>query len=300
MGYLIGEISIWLLIAFVIGVIIGWLIWGRGGAALQGKVTELERQLANAKAQCDACEAEKAELAAAAEAATSAKADLEKQVADAKSAAEASTSEVGRLSARLVELEKERDAAQASASSASEAAGETAKLEGRIRDLEAELAAAKAASSASSAAAAAESGYVAEDGAASSSDVAAASGDDTVSLTDAEADLTMGGGDDAAADTGGGDDEIAVTDADRPAALDAPQGTKDDLKLISGVGPKLEGVLNDLGVYHFWQIARWTQREVAWVDDYLSFKGRINRDKWIDQAKVLADGGETEFSKRNK
>ncbi len=72
----------------------------------------------------------------------------------------------------------------------------------------------------------------------------------------------------------------------------------DDLKLISGVGPKLEGVLNELGFYHFDQIAKWTDAEVSWVDARLKFKGRIERDGWIDQATTLAAGGGTAFSKK--
>lgn len=76
---------------------------------------------------------------------------------------------------------------------------------------------------------------------------------------------------------------------DRPAGFDAPRGGKaDDLKKISGVGPKLETVLNDLGIYHFDQVAAWKAAEIAWVDDYLRFKGRIKRDGWINQAKTLA------------
>ncbi|MBU1213285.1 MAG: NADH-quinone oxidoreductase subunit NuoE [Alphaproteobacteria bacterium] len=81
----------------------------------------------------------------------------------------------------------------------------------------------------------------------------------------------------------------AVSDAERPAGLEAPRGgTADDLKLISGVGPKLEQTLNELGIYHFDQIAAWTPAAVAWVDNYLSFKGRIDREDWISQAKALA------------
>ena len=74
----------------------------------------------------------------------------------------------------------------------------------------------------------------------------------------------------------------------RPDMLTGPVGTADDLKQISGVGPVLEGKLNELGVYHFWQIARWSPAEVAWVDDAISFKGRITRDDWITQASKLA------------
>jgi len=75
----------------------------------------------------------------------------------------------------------------------------------------------------------------------------------------------------------------------QPAALAAPQGAADDLKQISGVGPVLERKLNDLGIYHFWQIAKWGEAEIAWVDESLNFKGRISRDGWIAQASKLAE-----------
>lgn len=86
----------------------------------------------------------------------------------------------------------------------------------------------------------------------------------------------------------------------RPEALDGPRGgTADDLKRIKGVGPKMETTCNDLGFYHFDQIANWTADEVAWVDQNLKgFKGRVTRDDWVDQARLLAAGGETEFSKK--
>ena len=86
----------------------------------------------------------------------------------------------------------------------------------------------------------------------------------------------------------------------KPATLSAPRaGGPDDLKRIKGVGPKLEKLLNGLGFYHFDQIAGWTAAEVAWVDENLEgFKGRVSRDRWIEQAKTLALGGETEFSAR--
>ncbi|MEL6609891.1 MAG: NADH-quinone oxidoreductase subunit E [Pseudomonadota bacterium] len=88
----------------------------------------------------------------------------------------------------------------------------------------------------------------------------------------------------------------------KPAALDAARdGQGDDLKQIKGVGPALEKLCNALGFYHFDQIAAWTADEVAWVDQNLKgFKGRVSRDQWVAQAKVLAEGGETEFSNRVK
>ena len=85
----------------------------------------------------------------------------------------------------------------------------------------------------------------------------------------------------------------------RPEGLDGARGgAPDNLKQISGVGTALEEKLNALGIYHFDQIAAWTDDHVAWVDDHLSFKGRIAREDWISQAETLAAGGETEFSKR--
>ena len=88
----------------------------------------------------------------------------------------------------------------------------------------------------------------------------------------------------------------------RPAALaEARGGQADDLKRIKGIGPKLETLCHSLGFYHFDQIAAWTADEIAWVDDNLEgFKGRVSRDEWVAQARVLASGGETEFSQRAK
>lgn len=79
----------------------------------------------------------------------------------------------------------------------------------------------------------------------------------------------------------------------RPAYLsDAPTGTADDLKKISGVGPKLEQTLNELGVWHFEQVAQFKKKDIAWVDERLRFKGRIERDDWVGQAKALAKGND--------
>ncbi|MEM8827674.1 MAG: fused NADH-quinone oxidoreductase subunit E/endonuclease, partial [Pseudomonadota bacterium] len=74
------------------------------------------------------------------------------------------------------------------------------------------------------------------------------------------------------------------------------QGEADDLQLLKGVGPKMEASLNEMGVYHFAQIADWTPAEVKAVDVKLgAFKGRIARDQLIEQAKLLAAGRVTEY-----
>ena len=88
----------------------------------------------------------------------------------------------------------------------------------------------------------------------------------------------------------------------RPRSRAAPRKSgADDLKLIKGVGPKLEKLLHMLGFFHFDQIAVWSADEVAWVDENLTgFKGRVSRDGWVAQAKVLATGSNTELSKGAK
>jgi NADH-quinone oxidoreductase subunit E len=71
--------------------------------------------------------------------------------------------------------------------------------------------------------------------------------------------------------------------------LTAPRdGGADDLKKIKGIGPKVEAMLNDLGIYHYDQIAAFSDAELAWVDENLKgFRGRASRDGWVAQARDL-------------
>ena len=76
---------------------------------------------------------------------------------------------------------------------------------------------------------------------------------------------------------------------ERPPYLPAPRnGIPDDLKEISGIGLKIEDKLNELGIYHFDQIANWNEENVRWIEEFLVFKGRVERENWIGQAKILA------------
>lgn len=88
--------------------------------------------------------------------------------------------------------------------------------------------------------------------------------------------------------------DIPPAEKGRPAAIAKPR-KPDDLKLISGVGPKIEAILNGLGIYTYAQIASWKKTERAWVDGYLRFSGRIEREDWVRQAKALAKGGVEEY-----
>ncbi|MEM6384118.1 MAG: polyhydroxyalkanoate depolymerase [Pseudomonadota bacterium] len=78
-----------------------------------------------------------------------------------------------------------------------------------------------------------------------------------------------------------------------PYGLAQPQGKPDDLKRITGIGPKLETLLNEHGIFYFWQLATMTSAEIDDLETRLSFKGRIAREGWIDQAKRLSDARST-------
>ena len=86
----------------------------------------------------------------------------------------------------------------------------------------------------------------------------------------------------------------SLEDKNRPAGIAKP-ALVDDLKLISGVGPKIEGILHSLGIFTYAQVASWKKAEREWVDGYLSFHGRIEREDWVKQAKALAKGGVAEY-----
>lgn len=89
-----------------------------------------------------------------------------------------------------------------------------------------------------------------------------------------------------------------ATKASSVDALSDPPENADDLKRIRGIGVLIEKRLNALGVATYDQIAKWTAADIDRVSDSLDFKGRIERENWIEQARILASGGHTEFSRR--
>ena len=99
------------------------------------------------------------------------------------------------------------------------------------------------------------------------------------------------------------DKPAAPAEATPPVAgkpnIPAAVGEPDNLRLIKGVGPKLNTLLNGLGVTRFDQISDWKEAEITEVDQYLeTFSGRITRDAWIDQAKFLAKDDIAGFEKK--
>lgn len=98
-------------------------------------------------------------------------------------------------------------------------------------------------------------------------------------------------------------EKVAKPKAAKPQGLvrlTAPRkGKADDLQEIEGIGPALEKLVNALGFYHFDQIASWTEADIATVDTEMkTFKGRITRDKWVEQAKIIVAEGLDAFRER--
>lgn len=210
--------------------------------------------------------------ARAARAAEEARAEAEARAAEAK-AAEAQAAADAEEAERARAEAAARDAEEARAAAAREAAAAEAKASADAKAA-AEAQAAEEARAAAEAQAAADAGAAEEAAAATTANVAAPATSDDDSDGDGVAEV-------------------------QPITLDGPRGgAADDLKRIKGVGPGLEKTLNELGIYHFDQIAAWGAAHVEWVDARLKFKGRITRDEWIDQAKTLASGQDTAFSKR--
>ena len=88
----------------------------------------------------------------------------------------------------------------------------------------------------------------------------------------------------------------------KPAGLPGPRGGKgDDLQAIEGIGPVLEKLCHEMGIYHFDQIAALGSGEIAWMDGNLKgFRGRVTRDKWVAQTRLIGSAGIDEFLRRAK
>ncbi|MEZ5933175.1 MAG: hypothetical protein R3F54_14725 [Alphaproteobacteria bacterium] len=356
MGYLIFQILFFLLLAALLGFVIGWLL---RGSRFQSELKDLDGRW---RAKLGEVESERDRFAGEVTQANEARAKAEAAEADAKRLAETHDSSLQQLrrehqtklgllsdtEQRAGGLEKELAEAKASLAERQASGGDADRLgrdlaaaTTRASELERDLATAKEANAACRSEVVRLQARVAdlENAPVGSTSIESASGGgalglvggtDTVQAADRDDSGSAAGGGDSAgwggqsgsgdgqpaaapassADTdgqsfaGGNADALSAGDDSggegvRPEALPGPRGgTADDLKKISGVGPKLERTLNDLGIYHFSQIAEFTPEHVAWVDKYLRFKGRIARENWIEQAKILAAGGETDFSRR--
>jgi len=111
-------------------------------------------------------------------------------------------------------------------------------------------------------------------------------GDDQIPVPEAAPDLEADAEPDPAADEPVAQSEPGIT-AEKPPAIAKPRDGADDLTAIGGIGPRIQDVLHGLGIYKYSQIAEWTPANEVWIDEYLSFSGRVGRERWVDQASSL-------------
>lgn len=276
-GFLLGEIWVLLLLAALLGLLAGWLIWGRLQAALDSCRRDADRNAARL-AEFEGAQGDLDGLRGEIAMRDERIADLEVRAANAADV-DALRADLAHRDARIAELE-------AAASATGDLQGDAAAAARRIAGLEADLEACRAAQSEKDSRIAALVAAAGAAGAATGAGAAKASATVDPNAVDYDGDGVIEG----------------VNEGVKPATLEAARnGVADDLKQIKGIGPQLEQLCNRMGFFHFDQVAAWTDQEVAWVDANLEgFKGRVTRDRWVEQARVLAAGGETEFSNRVK
>lgn len=86
---------------------------------------------------------------------------------------------------------------------------------------------------------------------------------------------------------------------EQPMYLTRPRdGEGDKLTRIRGIGVKIDEALKDVGIFHFDQIANWSEANIDWIENNVAFPGRVKREQWVAQARILASGKSTGFSKR--
>ncbi|MER9458391.1 MULTISPECIES: proton-conducting membrane transporter [unclassified Mesorhizobium] len=224
----------YIVLAFLVGVLVGWFIWGR----LRGELDSLRGDLDRTRSERDRLRADADRLTGELDACGKTRADLER---------------------RLRETSAPSAKPSSSAPAALVSTAATAKSAPAAKPTPAKPAAAKPAAAKSAAAKPAAS----KPAAAKAAPKAAAS------------------------------KPAAVPKKAAPAA-----GKADNLRRLIGIGPVNDKLLKGLGVTTYAQIAGWTATDVKRIEDTLNFDGRIAREKWVEQAKLLAAGDEKEFARQ--
>ncbi|MGX5826737.1 proton-conducting membrane transporter [Mesorhizobium sp. 43Arga] len=242
----------YVVLAFLVGVLVGWFIWGR----LRGELDSLRGDLDRTRSERDRLRADGDRLTGELNACGKTRADLERQLRDAQ----ASTGGAKAASQPPAALMSTPAAASAPAAAKAAPAKPAAKA-APAKATAAKPAAAKAAAPAKPAA---------------SKPAASAA---------------------STAKSAAAPKPAAAKKAAPPAAKPAV-GKSDNLRRLIGIGPVNEKLLKAQGVTTFAQIAAWTAADIKRIEDVMNFDGRIARERWIEQAKLLAAGDEKEFAKQ--
>jgi predicted flap endonuclease-1-like 5' DNA nuclease len=248
----------YVVLAFLVGVLVGWFIWGR----LRGELDSLRGDLDRTRSERDRLRADSDRLTGELNACGKTRADLERQLRDAQASTGAGgTKAASQPSAALLST----PAAAKSAPAATKPA--PAKP------------AAKAAPAKATTAKSAAPKPAAAKPAASKPAAATASAAKSSPAPKAAA-------------------KKSAPAAAKPAAAKPAAAKADNLRRLIGIGPVNEKLLKAQGVTTYAQIAAWTAADIKRIEDVMNFDGRIARERWIEQAKLLAAGNEAEFAKQ--
>jgi predicted flap endonuclease-1-like 5' DNA nuclease len=226
------------LLAFLIGVLAGWFVWGR----LRGELDSLRGDLDRTRSERDSLRAESDRLTGELDACGRARSDLERRLGETQATRTGATNAAVQAPAALMSTSAPAKPAPAKPASRKPAAARTAA--GSNARASKTVATPKKAAPARKAALAGKS------------------------------------------------------PASKSPASKAVAGEANNLRRLIGVGPVNERLLNGLGVTTYAQIAAWTVADIKRIEDVLNFDGRIERERWIEQAKLLAAGDEKEFATR--
>ncbi|MCV3207249.1 proton-conducting membrane transporter [Mesorhizobium sp. YC-39] len=234
----------YMLLAFLVGVLVGWFIWGR----LRGELDSLRGDLDRTRSERDRLRADSDRLTGELDACGRTRADLERRLAEAQAARTGTAKAATQAPAALMSTPTpSKPSAAASKTSATKASAPKTSAP--------KAGATKAGASKAATAGAAKTSTAAKKAAPAAKKTTAAK-------------------------------------------ATAAAGKANDLRRLIGIGPANERLLKGLGVTTYAQIAAWTAADVARIEKTLNFDGRIERERWIEQAKLLAAGDETEFARR--
>ena len=234
----------YMLLAFLVGVLVGWFLWGR----LRGELDSLGGDLDRTRSERDRLRADSDRLTSELDACGKTRADLERRLREAQAAPAAGSSAAkpaGQASAALMSTPATAKSAATKPAPAKPAAAKAVPAKPAAPKPAAKPAAAKASAPAKSATS-----------------------------------------------------KPAAAKKAAPAAAKPASGKPDNLRRLIGIGPVNEKLLKAQGVTSFAQIAGWTAADIKRIEDVMNFDGRIARERWIEQAKLLAAGNEKEFAKQ--
>ncbi|TPM09005.1 proton-conducting membrane transporter [Mesorhizobium sp. B2-3-11] len=244
----------YVVLAFLVGVLVGWFIWGR----LRGELDSLRGDVDRTRSERDKLRADSDRLTGELNACGKTRSDLERQLREAQAS----------LGAGGAKASSQPPAALMSTPAVGKSASATAKP-----------AAAKAAP-------------------AKTAPKPAAAKSATASAAAAKASPTKAPATKTPAKTSAAPKAAPAAKKAATAAAKPASGKPDNLRRLIGIGPVNEKLLKAQGVTSFAQIAAWTSADIKRIEDVMNFDGRIARERWIEQAKLLAAGNEAEFARQ--